>query len=100
GVEPVMQEALDGKLSEFGGEADAYRKKSEDMRMLTALEKKRENDESFTKDDLVLLYEITVLSKDSDIRKTRVSSNFGKEEIPKKTCSSYLNAPKMRSLTC
>ena len=33
-----MQEALDGKLSEFGGEADAYRKKSEDMRMLTALE--------------------------------------------------------------
>ena len=58
GVEPVMQEALDGKLSEFGGEADAYRKKSEDMRMLTALEKKRENDESFTKDDLILLYEI------------------------------------------
>lgn len=58
GVEPVMQEALDGKLSEFGGEADAYRKKSEDMRMLTALEKKCENDEPFTKDDLVLLYEI------------------------------------------
>ena len=28
------------------------------MRMLTALEKKRENDEPFTKDDLVLLYEI------------------------------------------
>ncbi|MDP3769617.1 MAG: hypothetical protein U1A23_00955 [Candidatus Sungbacteria bacterium] len=58
GVEPVMQEALDSKLSEFGGEADAYRKKSEDMRMLTALEKKHENDEPFTKDDLVLLYEI------------------------------------------
>jgi hypothetical protein len=58
GVEPVMQEALDSKLSEFGGEADAYRKKSEDMRILTALEKKRENDEPFTKDDLVLLYEI------------------------------------------
>jgi hypothetical protein len=58
GVEPVMQEALDSKLSEFGGEADAYRKKSEDMRMLTALEKKRENDEPFTKDDLVFLYEI------------------------------------------
>jgi len=58
GVEPVMQEALDGKLSEFGGEADAYRKKSEDMRILTALEKKRENEEPFTKDDLVLLYEI------------------------------------------
>ncbi|MFY9493348.1 MAG: hypothetical protein WAP55_02645 [Minisyncoccia bacterium] len=58
GVEPVMQEALDSKLSEFGGEADAYRKKSEDMRMLTALEKKHEDGQPFTKDDLVLLYEI------------------------------------------
>ena len=28
------------------------------MRVLTALEKKRENDDPFTKDDLVLLYEI------------------------------------------
>src|SRR3989338_1537319 len=53
-----MQEALDGKLSEFGGEAEAYRKKSEDMRMLTALEKKREEGVLFTKNDLILLYEI------------------------------------------
>ncbi|MBI2474203.1 MAG: hypothetical protein HYV68_00725, partial [Candidatus Taylorbacteria bacterium] len=58
GVEPVMAEVLDTKLGEFGTEADAYRKKSEDMRILTALEKKRENDESFTKEDLVFLYEI------------------------------------------
>lgn len=57
-VEPLMQETLDEKLSEFGTEADAYRKKSEDMRMLTALEKKHECGESFTKDDLVFLYEI------------------------------------------
>jgi len=58
GVEPIMQEALDSKLSEFGGEADAYRKKSEGMRMLTALDHKREKGELFTKDDLVFLYEI------------------------------------------
>ena len=58
GVESTMQEALDSKLSEFGGEADAYRKKSEDMRMLTALEKKCEEDVQFTKNDLILLYEI------------------------------------------
>lgn len=58
GVEPVMAEVLDTKLAEFGGEADAYRKKSEDMRMLTALEKKHEQEESFNKDDLVFLYEI------------------------------------------
>ena len=58
GVEPIMQEALDAKLQDFGGEADAYRKKSGDMKILTALDQKREQEEPFTKDDLVFLYEI------------------------------------------
>ena len=58
GVEPIMQEVLDEKLGEFGTEADAYRKKSEDMRLLTAIERKHEKDESFDKNDLVFLYEI------------------------------------------
>lgn len=58
GVEPMMQEVLDVKLTEFGAEADAYRKKSADMRTLTALERKKETDAPFTKDDLVFLYEI------------------------------------------
>ncbi|NUQ57439.1 MAG: hypothetical protein HUT38_03075 [Candidatus Paceibacter sp.] len=58
GVEPLMQETLDEKLGEFGTEADAYRKKSENMRILTALEKKHERKEPFTRDDLVFLYEI------------------------------------------
>jgi hypothetical protein len=58
GVEPLMQEVLDGKLSEFGNEADAYRKKSEDMRILTSLEHKKKKEGPFTKDDLVFLYEI------------------------------------------
>ena len=58
GVEPIMQEALDTKLQDFGGEADAYRKKSNDMKMLTALDQKREQEEPFNKDDLIFLYEI------------------------------------------
>ena len=57
-VEPLIQEVLEGKLSEFGNEADAYRKKSKDMRMLTSLAHKQEKNEPFTKDDLVFLYEI------------------------------------------
>jgi hypothetical protein len=61
GVEPVMQESLDAKLQEFGTEADAYRKKSEDMRLLTTLEHKRENNQPFTKNDLVFLYEINAI---------------------------------------
>lgn len=58
GVEPIMQEVLDTKLQEFGGEADAYRKKSADMKMLTLLDQKHKEGQSFTKDDLVFLYEI------------------------------------------
>ena len=64
-LEPNMVSILDDKLREFGTEADAYRKKSEDMRMLTALEKKHETirqgsgqGEPFTKDDLIFLYEV------------------------------------------
>ena len=58
GVEPHMQEVLDVKLSEFGSEADAYRKKSEDMHMLTAIEEKHKKGEQLTKDNLLFLYEI------------------------------------------
>jgi hypothetical protein len=58
GVEAIMQEALDTKLQEFGDEADAYHKKSSDMKMLTALDQKYEQGQIFTKDDLVFLYEI------------------------------------------
>ena len=58
GVEPIMQEALDAKLKDFGTEADSYRKKSSDMKILTALENKYENDEEFNKDELVFLYQV------------------------------------------
>lgn len=80
-VEPVMQEVLDEKLKEFGAEADAYRKKSGDMRILTILEKKHENNEPFTKDDLVFLYEINALiegfgyEKDPRIEELRQGRN-------------------------
>ncbi|OGL73198.1 hypothetical protein A3D73_00270 [Candidatus Uhrbacteria bacterium RIFCSPHIGHO2_02_FULL_60_44] len=57
-VEPVMQEALDGKLKEFGKEADAYRKKSSDMKRLTAIDVKIQEGQNLTKDDLIFLYEI------------------------------------------
>jgi hypothetical protein len=71
-VEPLMQEVLEEKLSEFGTEADAYRKKSEDMRTLTALERKYEKEEPFTKDDLTFLYKIN----------SKIES-FGYEEDPR-----------------
>lgn len=87
GVEPVMQEVLDTKLQEFGVEADAYRKKSEDMRLLTALEHKRENNEPFTKDDLVFLYELNApiegfgYKKDPRVEELRRDRNPNKDML-------------------
>lgn len=58
GVEPLLQDVLDTKLQGFGTEADTYRKKSNDMKLLTAIERKTTNKEPLTKSDLVFLYEI------------------------------------------
>jgi hypothetical protein len=57
-VEPILQDTLDNKLEEFGTEADTYRKKSDDMKLLTKLEAKQENNKPLTKDDLTFLYEL------------------------------------------
>ena len=86
-VEPLMQEVLDGKLKEFGSEADAYKKKSEDMKRLTGLEQKREKNEEFTRDDLIFLYEIDAsiegfgYGKDPRIEELRLERNL-KEDLP------------------
>lgn len=58
GVEPLLEDTLEAKLAEFGTEADAYRKKSSDMRLLTRLEYKTQHKEPLTRDELVFLYEI------------------------------------------
>lgn len=71
-VEPVMQEVLDEKLKDFGQEADSYRKKSEDMKRVTALERKQEKNEEFTIEDLLFIYQVN-----SEIE------NFGYNEDPR-----------------
>ena len=57
-VEPLLQDTLDEKLSTFGGEADKYKKKSQDMKRLTAIEKATENNQPLTREDLLFLYEV------------------------------------------
>ncbi|MEN9341818.1 MAG: hypothetical protein RIQ54_74 [Candidatus Parcubacteria bacterium] len=70
GVEPIMQEILSEKLKEFGAEADIYKKKSEDMRILTSIDNKcfkrdpktgeiiEKLNPNLTKEDLTFLYEV------------------------------------------
>jgi hypothetical protein len=58
GVEPVLQDVLDTKLGGFGKEADAYRKKSADMKQLTIIDEKSKAGTALSKDELIFLYEI------------------------------------------
>jgi hypothetical protein len=83
-LEPIMQDTLDKKLQEFGPEADRYKKKSEDMRRMTEIEKKHKAGEALTRDELIFLYEINDkiegfgYGKDSrieEIRKVRHLAN-------------------------
>lgn len=57
-MEPQMQEALDEKLKEFGSEADTFKRKSADMKLLTEIEQKTAVGTSLTKDETVFLYEL------------------------------------------
>ncbi|KKW33309.1 MAG: hypothetical protein UY77_C0001G0004 [Candidatus Uhrbacteria bacterium GW2011_GWA2_53_10] len=67
--EPQLQEVIDGKLKEFGSEADTFRKTSSDMKMMTKLHSRafRKDSETeqeiylhpeFSREELVFLYEI------------------------------------------
>jgi hypothetical protein len=49
---------LGSKLKEFGSEADTYKKRESDMKYVTRLMKKNQNDDPFTKEELQFLYEI------------------------------------------
>ena len=94
GVEPLMQEVLDGKLQEFGGEADVYRKKSEQMGRLTRIEKEitastfdAKQDKEELRDDLIFLYEIDApiegfgYQKDPRVAELRAQRN-PEEDMP------------------
>jgi hypothetical protein len=58
GLEPQMSEILENKLTEFGPEADKYKKKSADMRQMTEIEKKTKANVELAKEELEFLYEL------------------------------------------
>jgi hypothetical protein len=57
-LEPQMSEILENKLSDFGPEADKYKKKSKDMRKMTEIEKKTKANTQLSKEELEFLYEL------------------------------------------
>lgn len=57
-LDPYIVPVVEEKMKEFGSEGEVYKKKSEDMKLLTTLEQKIARKQLLTKDDLVFLYEI------------------------------------------
>ena len=57
-LDPYIVPVLEEKLKDFGPESDAYKKKSADMKQLTAIERKMHNAQPLTKTELVFLYEM------------------------------------------
>ncbi len=57
-LDPYMAPILEEKLKEFGPAGEAYKKKSADMKLLTAIEQKTKASQPLTKADLLFLYEI------------------------------------------
>jgi len=58
-VEPIFAEVLEDKLGEFGDKADAFKKKTADMKHLTSIDKRTVENAELDGSDLVFLYEIT-----------------------------------------
>jgi len=62
-IDPYISDVVGKKMTEFGKEGEKYTKKSEDMKRMTEIDKRRKAGEEFTKEDLRFLHEI-----DSEIK--------------------------------
>ena len=56
-LESEAEEILDEKLTEFP-DSEAYKQKSHDMKLLTQIEEKQNNNQELSKEDLKFLYEV------------------------------------------
>lgn len=57
-LDPYISEVLEKKLEDFGEEGKKYKKKTQDMKRLTEIEKKVMDNQELTRDDLIFLYEV------------------------------------------
>lgn len=57
-LDPYIGDVLEKRLKEFGAEGEVYKKKSSDMKRVTAVDNKIKAKEPLEKEDLIFLYEI------------------------------------------
>ena len=74
---------VEAKLKEFP-DGEAYKKKSSDMKLLTAIENKMKQKQELSKDDLVLLYEINNTIEGFGYQKDPRINELRKERNPEK----------------
>ena len=86
---PILEE----KLKDFGPESDKFKKKSADMKILTALENKTKVNQLLTKSDLLFLYEINTTiegfgyEKDPRVEELRGQRNANEDMLTIFECS-------------
>ncbi len=86
-LEPQMNEILEGKLAEFGSEADKYKKKSGDMRLMTEIEKKTKSKVQLSREELEFLYEINSTIEGFGYQKDpRIEEIRSQRNIKEDTC--------------
>jgi hypothetical protein len=104
-LEEQMAPVLNEKLSEFGPEADKYKKKSADMKYLTEIEHKTTANKPLTKEDITFLYEINSTiegfgnGKDSRITEIREKRNLNEDMLVLFNCEPNQIATKAEDLT-
>lgn len=57
-LDPYITPVLEKKLKDFGNEADFYRQKAADMKMLTSIDEKTQKEEKLTDSELSFLYRL------------------------------------------
>ncbi|HLD81612.1 MAG TPA: hypothetical protein VJA22_00200 [Patescibacteria group bacterium] len=60
-LDPYIAPVLEQKLSEFGAEGEAFKKRTENMQWLTEIDEKMKRGDALTKGDIIFLYEINTL---------------------------------------
>ncbi len=83
-LDPYISDVLENKLTEFGPEGQAFKKRAEDMKRLTVLEQKVQVKHNLDVSDLVFLYEINAkiegFGYEPDVRITELRSKRNPEE--------------------
>ena len=90
-MDPYILPIVEDKMKSFGSEGDKYIKKSSDMKKLTSITEKTDNNEKLTKEELSFIYEINSNITGFGYHKDPRIEKIIKKRNIKKDCSIIFN---------